>query len=74
MALIGINTRNNFGFYYVNDFSLASKLLDPIIFPDDTNLFYSDDHVNCLFIINELQKINWWFISNKISLTQGYAV
>ena len=48
----------------------ASDLLDPIMFVDDTNLFYSNKDINIPFVkVNdELQKINEWFISNKLSL------
>ena len=44
--------------------------LDPIIFADETNLFYSNKDINTVFlkVNNELQKINEWFISNKFSL------
>ena len=39
------------------------------MFADDTNLFYSDDDINTLFatVKIEMQKINKWFISNKLS-------
>ena len=55
---------------YVNDLPSASQLIDPIMFADDTNLFYSDENINTLFttVNNELQNINEWFISNKLSL------
>ena len=40
------------------------------MFADDTNLFYSNKDINTAFlkVNNELQKINEWFISNKLSL------
>ena len=40
------------------------------MFADDTNLFYSKKDINTAFLkVNaELQKINEWFISNKLSL------
>ena len=55
---------------YVNDLQYASNLLDPIMFADDTNLFYAEENIKTLFdIVNiELQKISQWFISNKLSL------
>ena len=55
---------------YVNDLQYASNLLDPIMFADDTNLFYTEENIKTLFdIVNiELQKISQWFISNKLSL------
>ena len=40
------------------------------MFTDDTNLFYSNKDTNTAFlkVNDELQKINEWFISNKLSL------
>ena len=37
---------------------------------DNTNLFYSNKDINTAFlkVNDELQKINEWFISNKLSL------
>ena len=50
---------------YVNDF------LEPIMFSDDTNLFYSHKDIKTLFNIvnNELIKINNWLKANKLSLS-----
>ena len=55
---------------YINDLQLAVDLLDPIMFADNTNLFYSNKDINTAFlkVNDELQKINEWFISNKLSL------
>ena len=40
------------------------------MFADETNLFYAEENIKTLFdTVNiELQKINQWFISNKLSL------
>ena len=40
------------------------------MFTDDTNLFYSNKNINTVFlkVNNELEKINEWFVSNKLSL------
>ena len=40
------------------------------MFADDTNLFYSNKDRNTAFlkVNDEFQKINKWFISNKLSL------
>ena len=56
--------------YYINDLQFTSDLLDPITFADDINLFYSNQDINTAFlkVNDELQKINEWFISNKLSL------
>ena len=47
-----------------------SKLLDPIIFADDTNLFFSHQDIKTLFDIvnNELSKNRQWFIASILSL------
>ena len=45
---------------YINDLQFASDLLDPIMFADNTNLFYSNKDLNTAFlkVNDELQKIN----------------
>ena len=55
---------------YVNDLQYASNLLKHFMFADETNLFYAEENIKTLFdTVNiELQKINQWFISNKLSL------
>ena len=55
---------------YVNDLQYVSNLLEPIMFADDTNLFYAEENIKALFdTVNiELQKISQWFISDKLSL------
>ena len=57
---------------YVNDLHNSSAL-DPIMFADDTNLFYEHKDLKTLFsLVNqELQKINEWFEANKLSLNVG---
>ena len=34
---------------YINDLSLVSKFLSPIVFVDNTNLFYSHNNIKILF-------------------------
>ena len=55
---------------YVNDLNKTSDVLDPIMFADDTNLFYSHQNIKILFrTVNcELEKIYEWFRANKLSL------
>ena len=55
---------------YVNDLCSASNMLDPIMFADDINLFYSHQNSSSLFMTvnNELHKIGEWFKANKLSL------
>ena len=55
---------------YVNILKNASSVLDPFIFTDDTNLFYTHSNIQKLFSVmnEELASINQWFTSNKFSL------
>ena len=55
---------------YVNDLNNASSTLDPIMFDDDINLFYSHKKINQLFtkINEELENTEDWFKANKLSL------
>ena len=54
---------------FVNDSSRLTKVLDPVLFADDTNLFCSDNNIRALFEIanQELSQINDWFLANKLS-------
>ena len=54
---------------YVNDLH-NSAALDPLMFADDTNLFYEHSDLKNLFsLVNqELQKINEWYEANKLSV------
>ena len=55
---------------YVNDLLNASHLLDPIMFADNTNLFFNHNDIKHLFTVvnNELINIKDWFTANKLSL------
>ena len=55
---------------YVNDWQNASKILDQIMFADDTNLSFSNCDIPVLFatVNSELSKINQWFLANKLFL------
>lgn len=55
---------------YVNDINKASSILSPIMFADDTNLFYSHKNINELFkTVNiELEKVSDWLLANKLSI------
>ena len=60
-----------FFFYtYINDLSNASPVQDPVMYADDTNLFYSNNDIETLFstVNMELEKISEWFKANKLSL------
>ena len=58
---------------YINYLSLVSKFLSPLIFADDTNLFYSHNNIKILFknANDKLEKISQWFKANKLSLNEG---
>ena len=53
----------------IKDLQFASDLLNPIMFTDDTNFFYSNKDINTAFLklSHEFKKVNEWFISNKLS-------
>ena len=55
---------------YVNDLCNASNILKPIMFADDTNLFFSAKNIKHLFqtMNKELIIIQDWFNANKLSL------
>ena len=55
---------------YVNDLKIGSSVLDPVMFADDTNFFYTHSNIQKLFLTMtaELASINQWFTSKKLSL------
>ena len=55
---------------YINDLSNLSRVLEPIFFADDTNIFYSHTDASYLMeVVNlELKKITSWFYTNKLSV------
>ena len=55
---------------YINNLPDACPVLDPILYADDANLLYSNNDIETLFsIVNmELEKISEWFKANKLSL------
>ena len=58
---------------YINDVPSSSKILNPIMFADDTNIFYEHKNIIKHFAtVNEkLMNINDWLMANKLSLTVG---
>ena len=54
---------------FVNDLKKSTSL-DPIMFADNTNLFYSHKNIKSLFetVNKELANISTWFQANKLSL------
>ena len=57
---------------YVNDLCQTSEFQKPIMFADDTNLFYKSKTVKTLFLKAniELKKISQSFQANKLSLNE----
>ena len=53
---------------YVNDLPNASRLLDPVMFADDTNLFFNHKDIKHLFTVVNNENIKDWFTANKLSL------
>jgi len=55
---------------YVNDLHKSCPKLSPVMFADDTNLFYSDKNILNLFSVmnSELENVSKWFKANKLSL------
>ena len=52
---------------YVNDLHKSSNILKPIMFADDTNLFYSHSNIKELFNVmnHEINNIQIWFNANN---------
>ena len=57
---------------YVNDLCNVSKIFEPIIFADDTNLFFSHKNIKELFhnANLELSKVFKWFNASRLSLNK----
>ena len=55
---------------FVNDLNNSTKILDPVLFADDTDLFCSENNIRVLIEIanQELSQINYWFLENKLSI------
>ena len=53
---------------FVNDLNNSTKVLDPVLFADNTNLYCSDSDIRTVFEIanQELIQINEWFLANKL--------
>ena len=58
---------------FVNDFSNSTKVLDPVLFADDTTRFCSENNIRTIFETanQELSQINDWFLANNLSLNEG---
>ena len=54
-------------------FKKSTKLLDPIMLADDTNLFNTNKNIKLLFdtVNKELHYVKEWFIASTFSLNAG---
>ena len=61
---------NYFFLIFVNDLQHITKFLHPIMFPEDTNIFYSNSNINELFdnVNKELANNTDWCFANKLSV------
>ena len=57
---------------YINDPLNSSNVFVPIVFADNTNLFFEHSNIKTLFrtVNDEMIKINQWFPANKLSLNE----
>ena len=57
---------------YVNDLCNVSKIFEPLIFADDTNLFFSYKNIKEVFDTANLKlnKVFRWFNANKLSINK----
>ena len=55
---------------YINDICNYSKILSFILFADDTNVFYSSNHLTeAIYVVNrQLSKVSDWLECNKLSV------
>ena len=68
-----IYTRALLFLIFVNDFKNSSKVLDPVLFADNINIFCSNNNIRTLFETPKqgLSQINDWFLANKLFLNVG---
>ena len=67
---VSINELRDSFLLYANDLSNTSKILDPIMFADDTNLLFSNCDIPVLFVTvnSKLSKINQCLLAHNLSL------
>ena len=60
---------------YVNNLQSSSRILNPILFAGDTNLFYEHKNIKKIFATVNEELINYdindWFMAKKLSLRVG---
>ena len=59
---------NDHNLLNVNDLKDVSPVIDPTMFADDTNLFFTHSDIEKLFLTmnQELASISEWYASNKL--------
>lgn len=57
-------------FIFVHDLQHVTKFRDPIMFADDSNLFYSNSNIKKLFVSINKEQVNFidWCFDNKLSI------
>ena len=66
----GFNTGSATFFEFINDLQHVAIFLDPIMFVDDSNLFYSNSNIKKLFVTINKEQVNFidWCFDNKLSI------
>ena len=66
----GFNTGSTTFFEFINDLQHVAIFLDPIMFVDDSNLFYSNSNIKKLFVTINKEQVNFidWCFDNKLSI------
>ena len=60
---------------FVNYLNNPTKVLDPLLFADDTKLLCSDDNIKTIFKTanQEPSQINGWLLANKLFLNEAFT-
>ena len=66
----GFNTGSTTFFELINDLQHVAIFLDPIMFVNDSNLFYSNSNIKKLFVSINKEQVNFidWCFDNKLSI------
>ena len=66
----GFNAGSTTFFEFINDLQHVAIFLDPIMFVDDSNLFYSNSNIKKLFVTINKEQVNFidWCFDNKLSI------
>lgn len=66
----GFNTGSTTFFEFINDLQHVAIFLDPIMFVNDSNLFYSNSNIKKLFVSINKEQVNFidWCFDNKLSI------